>query len=106
MQVPFGVSYESDPHQVSELVLAAMEDVSRVLKDPSPVCLFKGFGDSSVDMELRLWIDDPKNGVGNIKSEIYFKVWDVLKENNITIPFPQRDVHIKEAPPSEGEAES
>jgi len=95
LSIPFGVSYKADPHQVRALVIESLNEVPRVLKNPAPICIMKGFGDSSVDMEVRAWINDPKNGVGNIKSEILFSVWDTLKANNIEIPFPQRDVHIK-----------
>jgi len=98
VKVPFGISYEADPHLVKSLAVEAMHDVPRVLKHPAPICLLKGFGDSSVDMELLVWINDPKNGVGNVKSDVLFKVWDMLKEHNIEIPFPQRDLHIKSDP--------
>ncbi|MBC8377330.1 MAG: mechanosensitive ion channel [FCB group bacterium] len=98
VRIPFGVSYNADPHQVQSLALEAMESIPRIIKHPSPICLLWDFGDSSVDMELLVWIDDPKNGMGNIKSDVLFKVWDVLKENNIEIPFPQRDLHIKNDP--------
>jgi small-conductance mechanosensitive channel len=54
-----------------------------------------GFGDSSVDLELRFWISDPRNGVSNVKSQVLLKVWDILKEHDIEIPFPQRDLHIR-----------
>ncbi len=54
-----------------------------------------GFGDSSVDMELRIWINDPVNGVVNVRSEILLGMWDKFHEHGISIPFPQRDLHIK-----------
>ncbi len=54
----------------------------------------KGFGESSIDLELRFWIEDPQNGVANVTSEVLLKIWDVLKKNDIEIPFPQRDVHL------------
>ena len=63
---------------------------------PEPVCLLKGFGDSSVDLELRAWIVDPENGVSNVKSEIYLLIWDKFKAAGVEIPFPQRDLHIKD----------
>ena len=66
----------------------------RVLEKPEPKCLLRGFGDNSVDLQLRFWIEDPRNGVANITSEVLFRVWDTLKENDIEIPFPQRDVHL------------
>ena len=53
------------------------------------------FGDSSINLEGRVWIKDPSNGVTNIKSAILLKVWQLFKENNIEIPYPQRDLHIK-----------
>jgi len=95
LRVPFGVSYKSDPHEVRRLVLEAIKTVPRVLDDPPPVCLLRKFGDSSIDLELRAWIEDPKNGIGNVMSDILFKVWDTLKANGIEIPFPQRDIHIR-----------
>lgn len=95
MKVPIGVSYKEDPHKCIALVLEATNSHDRVLQDPKPVCLLKGFGDSSVDLELRFWIADPANGVSNVKSKVLLKVWDTFKENGIEIPFPQRDLHIR-----------
>ncbi len=98
LKVPIGVSYKSDMHAVRELCLVAVAEVERVLAEPKPVCLMKGFGDSSVDFELRFWITDPRNGIANVRSEVLFKVWDKFKENGVEIPFPQRDLHFKSAP--------
>lgn len=95
IRVPIGVSYNEDPHACIRLVLEAANSHERVLTKPAPVCLMKGFGDSSVNLELRFWIADPANGVSNVKSHILLKVWDTFKENNIEIPFPQRDLHIR-----------
>ena len=94
-KIPIGVSYRSDPHHCIELVIEAARSVERVLEDPAPVCQLKGFGDSSVDLELRIWIADPANGVGNVKSEVLLKIWDSFKANGVEIPFPQRDLHIR-----------
>ncbi|MEM8868244.1 MAG: mechanosensitive ion channel domain-containing protein, partial [Verrucomicrobiota bacterium] len=95
MKVPIGVSYNEDPHRCIALIIGAAKEVERVLKSPGPVCLFKGLGDSSLDLELRFWISDPSNGVSNVKSKVLLKVWDALKANNVEIPFPQRDLHIR-----------
>ena len=95
VRVPIGVSYKEDPHKVQELILQAVDESPRVLKKPEPRCLLTDFGDSSVNFELRFWIDDPINGIGNIKSEVLLKVWDQFKEHGIEIPFPQRDIHIR-----------
>ena len=94
-KIPIGVSYDSDPHQCIELVIGAARSVERVLEDPAPICQLKGFGDSSVDLELRIWIADPANGVGNVKSAVLLNIWDSFKANGVEIPFPQRDLHIR-----------
>ncbi|MFW6242045.1 MAG: mechanosensitive ion channel protein MscS, partial [Thermodesulfobacteriota bacterium] len=62
-------------------------------------------GNSSLDLELRIWISDPEKGVSNVGSEVRLAIWDAFQENDIEIPFPQRDVHIKSAPPGSPPAE-
>lgn len=95
LKVPIGVSYKSDLRNAIQLVLESVTEVERLLPDPKPNCLIKGFGDSSVDLEARVWINDPRNGVSNVKSELLLRVWDKFHENGIEIPFPQRDLHVK-----------
>lgn len=95
IRIPIGVSYNSDPHECIRLILEAANGHERVLSTPKPVCLFTEFGDSSLNFQLRFWIADPANGVGSVKSHVLLKVWDTFKENNIEIPFPQRDLHIR-----------
>jgi small-conductance mechanosensitive channel len=99
LKIPIGISYKSDPHRAIDLVIEAAENVERVLKYPEPVCHLTGFGDSSVDLELRFWIDDPQNGTVNLTSRILMNVWDKFKEHNIEIPFPQRDIHLDTVSP-------
>jgi small-conductance mechanosensitive channel len=98
VRVPIGISYKADPHRAIDLVVAAAGRIKRILRDPAPLCLLVGFGDSSVDLELRFWIDDPQNGVTNVTSEALLNIWDTFKANGIEIPFPQRDVHLKVPP--------
>ena len=95
VRIPIGISYNSDPKKAINLCLNATKKASRILQNPPPKCLMRGFGDNSVDLELRFWIDDPSNGVGNIKSDVLLAIWDLFKENEIEIPFPQRDIHLK-----------
>jgi small-conductance mechanosensitive channel len=95
LHIPIGVSYHSDLHLVRKLLLQAVEEHPRILDTPAPNCLITGFGDNSVDHELRLWIGDPQAGVSNVRSEIYYKIWDLFKAHGVEIPFPQRDVHLK-----------
>jgi small-conductance mechanosensitive channel len=99
LKIPVGISYNADVRQAMALCLEAAAVTERALDNPKPVCLLKGFGDSSVDLELRLWINDPSNGVSNVKSEALLGIWDRFHAHGIEIPFPQRDVHIKSGPP-------
>jgi len=57
------------------------------------------YGDSTVNLELRIWINDPKNGINNVKDAILMAVWDNFHANGIEIAFPQRDLHIKSVVP-------
>ena len=98
LKAPIGISYKSDVRLAMNLCLEAARENDRVLKIPQPVCLMRGFGDSSVDLELRFWIEDPVNGLGNVQSQVLLAIWDKFHENNIEIPFPQRDIHIKDTP--------
>jgi small-conductance mechanosensitive channel len=95
IKIPIGVSYNADPHQCIQLILDAANSVDRVLTEPKMNCNVMGFGDSSIDLELRFWISDPANGVANVKSQVLLNIWDSFKEHNIEIPFPQRDLHIR-----------
>jgi len=61
--------------------------------------LVMDYGDSTVNLELRIWINDPKNGIHNVKDVVLSAVWDNFHANGIEIAFPQRDLHIKDAVP-------
>ena len=95
LKIPLGVSYKSDLHKAIALVIEAAQEIERVLDEPKSICLVKGFGDSSVDLEARIWIEDPQNGIANVKSAVLLRIWDKFHENGIEIPFPQRDLHLK-----------
>jgi len=94
LKIPVGISYKSDPRKAIELCFEAAREEKRILTHPEPNVLLKGFGDSSVDLEIRIWIRDPRNGVSNIKSAVLLRVWDKFHTNGIEIPFPQRDLHL------------
>lgn len=97
LDITFGVSYESDPHEVREIAVEAMKGVERVLDTPRAVCHVTSFGDSSVNFIARFWIRDPEGGLTNIRGQVLLALWDAFKENGIEIPFPQREVSIKSA---------
>jgi len=97
LDIFFGTAYSDDPHKVRELAIEAATTVERVLDYPKrPVCHIVGFGDSSVDYILRFWIKDPTGGLTNIRGGVYLALWDAFKANNISIPFPQREVRMLE----------
>ncbi|WP_415401149.1 mechanosensitive ion channel family protein [Tateyamaria sp. SN3-11] len=106
LDIYFGTSYGCDPHLVRRLSIEAAKGVERVLSSRPPVCHIVGFGDSSVDYILRFWITDPTGGLTNIRGNVYLALWDAFKENDISIPFPQREVRMLGDQPGLDEAAS
>jgi small-conductance mechanosensitive channel len=100
LDAPFGVAYDSDLHAVRALAVEVAGRANRVLASPRPVCHVTGFGDSAVNMLLRFWIEDPTDGVTNIKGEVLLGLWDAFNEKRIEIPMPQREVRIRDVSPS------
>ncbi|RAP40523.1 mechanosensitive ion channel protein [Rhodovulum viride] len=94
LDIFFGTAYADDPHRVRRLAVEAAASVPRVLADRPPVCHIVGFGDSSVDYILRFWIVDPSEGLTNVRGAVFLALWDAFQANDITIPFPQREVKI------------
>ncbi len=94
LDIYFGTAYGDDPHKVRKVAIEAASNVSRVLSFRPPVCHIVGFGDSSVDYILRFWIDDPTGGLTNIRGNVYLALWDAFHENDISFPFPQREVRL------------
>ena len=93
LDVDFGVSYDSDPHEVTRLAIEAASGVDRVnVSHKAPVCWMTEFGDSSLNFKLRFWIDDPEQGLTNIRGKVLLALWDTFKEHEIGIPFPHREV--------------
>ncbi|MEZ5453011.1 MAG: mechanosensitive ion channel [Thiothrix sp.] len=95
LRIPIGVHYQSDVKKAMELCIEAAQETPRVLKYPAPVCLLKGFGDNSVDLEQRIWVNDPMNGCANVKSAVMLRIWEKFRANGIEIPYPQRDLHLR-----------
>lgn len=98
LDVSFGVSYASNPHEVARLAIAAACEVSRVVESKKPVCWLTGFGESSLDFVLRFWIQDPQNGLTNIRGQVLVALWDTFKANNINIPYPHRELIFSNQP--------
>jgi len=97
IRVPVGVAYGSDTQKVKEILLKVADEHPEVVKDggvPGPQVLFHRFGDSSLDFELRCFIKDIDSRV-TVISDLNFAIDAAFRENNVEIPFPQRDLHIK-----------
>ncbi|GAA4976884.1 mechanosensitive ion channel family protein [Algibacter aquimarinus] len=91
--VEVGVAYGSDVQLVKKLLIQAASTNPNVLSSPEPVVLFTDFGDSSLNFKLVFTIGDSFQAQFP-KSEMRFEIDRLFRENNISIPFPQRDIHI------------
>ena len=98
LDLAFGVAYGTDLRLVRRLAIEAAEATPRVLAMPAPLCHVTEFGDNGINLVLRLWIDDPANGVTNVKGDVFLELWDRFVEHRIEVPFPQRDLHIRDVP--------
>jgi small-conductance mechanosensitive channel len=101
VQLPIQVSYDSDLEVVMKLMYDIAQDHPRVLLEPAPVVHLKSFGESGIDLMLTVWIPDPEEGSAALQSEINLKIWQTFKANNISIPYPQREVRILNVPEPE-----
>ena len=95
LDVPFGVSYNSDPHEVRRLAAEAAGTIERVKDHPKAVCHLVAFGDSSLDFVLRFWVSDPQNGLTNVRGAVLLACWDAFKAAGIGIPFPHREIIMR-----------
>ena len=101
IRVAVGVSYGSDVQLVKRTLIEVAHEHPQVIKEPGanmenvtpPFVRFVSFGNSSLDFELLAWIPDSFQRF-DIASDLHFLIWEKFKEHNITIPFPQRDVHF------------
>ena len=98
-EMPVGVAYGSPTREVEKLLLRAAEENPDVLESPAPEVLFMDFGDSALNFELRFWVDMSRSMRLRVASEIRHRIGELLREAGITIPFPQRDVHLDAAGP-------
>lgn len=94
VDVPIGVSYDADPRKVIEILSEITHGHELVLNNPEPVVHFVGFGDSSLDFEVKAHIADVLNGIG-VRTELRLRIFERFKAEGIEIPFPQRDLNIK-----------
>lgn len=94
LSIPVPAAFGSDPQKVIALLIEATHGVNRVLESPKPSARLRGFADSEMSFEVRVWIKDPHNGISQVESDIYTNVLKIFDENNIEIPFPVRNLHL------------
>ena len=97
LKIAVPVHYDTDLHKAMELCQQAAGETERVLKQPEPRCLLLSFGESALELELRIWIADAHNGVQNVKSAVLLRIWEKFCANGIKVPYPQRELHLKSA---------
>jgi small-conductance mechanosensitive channel len=93
VRVSVGVAYGSDPKVVREVLQEIALAHEKVLRDPPPVVFFKNFGDSTLDFDLAVWLENP-DLEPLVSSDLRFSIHHVFRERRIEIPFPQREVRL------------
>jgi len=96
VQVPVGISYNSDIVRAEELMLEAARSSKRVLDTPPPTVWLTNYGESWLEFTIHCWIVDPEVGVGNIRSEVLKTLWHLFRTNGIEVPYPQRDLNLRD----------
>ena len=96
VSVPVGVAYKEDPERILELLSRIPSMLDEVLEVPEPQILFTGFGDSSLDFELRVYIADISRSLIT-RTQIRVAIFKLFRDEDVEIPFPQRDLHIRDA---------
>jgi len=95
--IPVNVAYGSDLELAEKLLLEAAMTVPRVLRNPEPSILLDAFGPSAIQLLIYISINDPENGVGNVRSDVLKAAWHVLKDSGVSIPLPQSDVTLRDS---------
>lgn len=101
IRVPVGVAYGSDVALVTRLLLEVARGDAAVLTEPEPLVYFTAFGDSALLFELLVWMEDP-TGHFRLRSRLNYAIDAAFRRHDVTIPFPQRDVHVKSLPAGTG----
>jgi small-conductance mechanosensitive channel len=94
LNIPVAVDAASDLDKVSEALLEAARSVEEVLSEPKPAVHFANFGESALNLQIRVWINEPRDHAA-IRSHVNFAIDRTFRKHNITIPVPQLDLHLK-----------
>lgn len=94
VDIPVGAAYGSDPRKVHAVLMEIGRSHPQVLKNPEPFVAFKGFGDSSLDFELRVFLADIYS-IATVQNDLRFMIVEKFAEEKIEIPFPQTDINLR-----------
>ncbi|UYY57763.1 mechanosensitive ion channel family protein [Sphingomonas sp. S2-65] len=98
VRIPVTVAYGCDLKLAQDLMLRAAKESPRVLGTPRANVWLTAFGEKGVEHEILCWISDPESGVGNVRSDVLNRLWALFKDHGIEIPYPVRDIRVKEWP--------
>ncbi len=98
IKVPVRIAYGSDIEVAERLMLQAATQTRRVLEVPAPTAWLHGFGQDAIDFEAQLWIRDPEEGIGNVRSDYLKTLWRLFRDHGVHVPFPQRDLNLRDTP--------
>ena len=98
VKVPVGVAYGTDIELAEKLMLQAVKATPRILDVPAPSVWLHSLGDNGILFEIQVWIDDPEEGIGNVRSDVLKRILPLFKEHQIELPYPKRDLRIRAWP--------
>ncbi|MGQ0559375.1 MAG: mechanosensitive ion channel family protein [Sphingosinicella sp.] len=105
ISIPIRIAKDCDVRLAHRLMVEAANASKRVLDSPQPVVWMTDLGESSIDHEIRVWIQDPEAGLGAVRSDILNRVWELFNQHGIKIPYPERDIRVKEWPSAVSEGQ-
>lgn len=95
VQVAVQIAYQSDLDVAMQILQQVGQEHPRTIKDDTAVdVVIKGFADSGIDLQLSVWVADPEEGTAKLQSDILYSIWQQFKQQQIEIPYPQREIKI------------
>ena len=98
VKVPVSVAYGTDLDLAERLMLEAAAMCPRVLESPKSSIWLTAFGDNGIEFEMQLWISDPEEGIGNLRSDVLKRLWHLFRDHGVEIPYPSQDIYVKQWP--------
>ncbi|WP_367348187.1 mechanosensitive ion channel family protein [Sphingobium yanoikuyae] len=104
VRIPVGISNDSDIALAQQLMLEAAKESPRALKHPEPKVWLTALGQYRLEHEIRVWINDPENGVGGVTSDVLMRVLDKFKAQGIIVPYPRQIIELRQPQDRHGPA--